>query len=91
MATHVGMNKGKLVAQKNKWEATGRSAASQVLVGDSALEPFPGCVHIGSDEFFDLVSLEASGTYMNGYMVIDAETREIGLVEMSYQSLVYAG
>lgn len=39
-------------------------------------------------EFFDLVSLEPSGTYMNGYMLVDAKTKEIGLVEMSYKSFV---
>jgi len=41
------------------------------------------------DEFFRYLSLEASGTYMNGYMIVDTKTREIGLVEMSYQSFVY--
>ncbi len=41
------------------------------------------------DDFFRYVSLEASGTYMNGYMVVDAKTKEIGLVEMSYQSFVF--
>ncbi|MBN1995245.1 MAG: hypothetical protein JW953_21325 [Anaerolineae bacterium] len=41
------------------------------------------------DEFFEYVSLEPSGTYMNGYMIIDAKTNEIGLVEMSYKSFVY--
>ena len=41
------------------------------------------------DEFFRYVSLEASGTYMNGYMVVDAKTKKIGLVEMSYKSFVF--
>lgn len=41
------------------------------------------------DEFFDYISLEASGTYMNGYMVVDTNRDEIGLVEMSYQSFVF--
>jgi len=41
------------------------------------------------DEFYAYVSLEPSGTYMNGYMIVDTKTREIGLVEMSYQSFVY--
>ncbi len=40
-------------------------------------------------EFFEYVSLEPSGTYMNGYMVIDAKTQEIGLVEMSYKHFVW--
>ena len=41
------------------------------------------------DEFFKYVSLDASGTYMNGYMVVDTKTHEIGLVEMSYKSFVF--
>ena len=41
------------------------------------------------DDFFKYVSLEPSGTYMNGYMVVDAKTEEIGLVEMSYKNFVY--
>lgn len=41
------------------------------------------------DEFFKYVSLEPSGTYMNGYMVVDTKTKEIGLVEMSHKSFVY--
>jgi ABC-type branched-subunit amino acid transport system substrate-binding protein len=41
------------------------------------------------DEFYNYLSLEASGLYMNGYMVVDTKTREIGVVEMSYQSFVY--
>jgi len=41
------------------------------------------------DEFYKYVSLEASGTYMNGYMVVDIKTKEIGLIEMSYKSFVY--
>jgi len=40
------------------------------------------------DEFFNYVSLEPSGTYMNGYMLIDAKTKEIGLVEMSYKNFI---
>jgi hypothetical protein len=48
-------------------------------------EQFAGSI----DEFFELVSLEPSGTHMNGYMVVDAKTREIGLVEMSYRSFVF--
>jgi len=41
------------------------------------------------DEFYYYLSLEPSGTYMNGYMAVDSKTREIGLVEMSYKSFVY--
>lgn len=41
------------------------------------------------DEFFEYISLEASGTYMNGYLAADIKTREIGLVEMSYQSFIF--
>ncbi len=41
------------------------------------------------EEFFSYVSLEPSGTYMNGYMIVDTKTNEIGLVEMSYKSFVF--
>lgn len=41
------------------------------------------------DEFYEYLSLEPSGTYMSGYMVVNAATHEIGLVEMSYRSFVY--
>jgi len=41
------------------------------------------------EEFFKYVSLEASGTYMNGYMLVDTNTQQIGLVEMSYKSFVF--
>ncbi len=41
------------------------------------------------DEFFELISLEASGTYMNGYMVLDGKTGEFGLVEMSWDTFVF--
>lgn len=41
------------------------------------------------DEFFRLISLQASGTYMNGYMVTDVKTGEIGYVEMSYDAFVF--
>ncbi|MFQ3573732.1 MAG: hypothetical protein SNJ53_03770, partial [Thermodesulfovibrionales bacterium] len=41
------------------------------------------------DEFYYYLSLEPSGTYMNGYMIVDTNTRQIGLVEMSYKSFVY--
>lgn len=41
------------------------------------------------DEFFRYVSLAASGTYMNGYMIVDTRTREIGLVEMSDRNFVF--
>ncbi len=41
------------------------------------------------DDFYNMVSLEPSGTYMNGYMIYDDKTREMGLVEMSYKSFVY--
>lgn len=41
------------------------------------------------DEFFRFMSLEASGTYMNGYMVADARTGQIGYIEMSYDAFVF--
>jgi hypothetical protein len=41
------------------------------------------------DEFFDAISLDNTGTYLNGYMLVDAKTNETGLVEMSYRCFVY--
>lgn len=41
------------------------------------------------EDFFRYISLEASGTYMSGYMVVDAKTDDIGYVEMSYKSFVF--
>jgi hypothetical protein len=40
-------------------------------------------------EFFDAVSLDNTGTYLNGYMLVDAKNNETGLVEMSYRCFVY--
>ncbi|MBT3255432.1 MAG: hypothetical protein HN366_03080 [Deltaproteobacteria bacterium] len=41
------------------------------------------------DAFYDFISLEASGTYMNSYMVVDVNETEIGLIEMSYDTFFY--
>ncbi len=41
------------------------------------------------DDFFRYLSLDNTGTYLNGYMVVDANTNETGLVEMSYRCFVY--
>jgi len=41
------------------------------------------------DEFFDTISLDNTGTYLNGYMLADAKTGETGLVEMSYRCFIY--
>jgi len=40
-------------------------------------------------DFFDAISLDNSGTYLNGYMLADATTGETGLVEMSYRCFIY--
>ncbi|MBJ6799778.1 phospholipase B family protein [Geomonas propionica] len=39
--------------------------------------------------FFDAISLDNTGSYLNGYMLADANTGETGLVEMSYRCFVY--
>lgn len=36
------------------------------------------------DEFYDYLSMDNTGTYLNGYQIVDANTGEIGTVEMSY-------
>ncbi|MCX5903564.1 MAG: hypothetical protein NTV89_08875 [Proteobacteria bacterium] len=41
------------------------------------------------DDFFHYISLENSGTYLNGYMLVDSNNNETGLVEMSYQCFVF--
>jgi hypothetical protein len=40
-------------------------------------------------DFFYYISLDNTGTYLNGYMLVDANTNETGLVEMSYRCFVY--
>jgi len=40
-------------------------------------------------EFFDAISIDSTGTYMNGYMLADVKTMESGLVEMSYRCFVF--
>ena len=39
-------------------------------------------------EFYDYCKLDNTGTYLNGYHLVDANTGEIGLVEMSYNRTV---
>jgi len=41
------------------------------------------------DDFFQAISLDNTGTYLNGYMLVDAKNNETGLVEMSYRCFVY--
>ena len=48
-------------------------------------EQFSGSI----TEFFNAISLDNTGTYLNGYMLVDANTNESGLVEMSYRCFVY--
>lgn len=40
------------------------------------------------DEFYDIISIDNTGSYLNGYHLVDANTGEIGLVEMSYNRFV---
>ena len=39
-------------------------------------------------EFYDYICLDNTGTYLNGYHLVDSNTGEIGLVEMSYKRTV---
>jgi len=41
------------------------------------------------EDFFDAISLDNSGTYLNGYMIADVKNKETGLVEMSYRVFVF--
>jgi hypothetical protein len=40
-------------------------------------------------DFFDAISLDNSGTYLNGYMLVDVKNSETGLVEMSDRCFVF--
>lgn len=39
-------------------------------------------------EFYEYCSLDNTGTYLNGYHIVDANTGEIGLLDMSYNRFV---
>ena len=39
-------------------------------------------------EFYDYCKLDNTGTYLNGYAIVDANTGEIGLLDMSYNRFV---
>lgn len=39
-------------------------------------------------EFYEYIKLDNTGTYLNGYHLVDANTGEIGIVEMSYKRTV---
>jgi len=41
------------------------------------------------DDFFRYISIDNTGTYLNGYMLSDAKSGETGLVEMSYRCFIY--
>lgn len=73
-------------------ETTHRMSKSQVkpdglwIFWRAALaEQFSGSI----TEFFDAMSLDNTGTYLNGYMLVDAKNNETGLIEMSYRCFVY--
>ena len=73
-------------------ETTHRMSKSQVkplglwIFWRAALaEQFSGSI----TDFFHAISLDNTGTYLNGYMLVDAKTNETGLVEMSYRCFVY--
>lgn len=40
------------------------------------------------DEFYEYCKLDNTGTYLNGYHIVDANTGEIGLLDMSYNRFV---
>jgi hypothetical protein len=40
-------------------------------------------------DFFEAISIDNTGTYLNGYMLVDANTNETGLVEMSYRCFIF--
>lgn len=40
------------------------------------------------DEFYEYLSADNTGTYLNGYMLIDSDTGETALIEMSYNRFI---
>ncbi|MDE5651912.1 MAG: hypothetical protein K2I48_00410, partial [Muribaculaceae bacterium] len=50
----------------------------------AAAEQFAGSIQ----EFYDYCKLDNTGTYLNGYQLVDVNTGEIGLVDMSYNRFV---
>ncbi len=40
------------------------------------------------DDFYAYIAVDNTGTYLNGYMLIDAKTNETALLEMSYKRFV---
>jgi hypothetical protein len=73
-------------------ETTHRWSTSQVKTNGlwifwraTLAEQFSGSI----TDFFNAISLDNTGTYLNGYMLVDANTNETGLVEMSYRCFVY--
>lgn len=41
------------------------------------------------NDFYNSISLDNTGTFLNGYAAIDAHTGEMALIEMSYKRFVY--
>lgn len=86
--TDFGYNGKGLIFNETTHHATytePKAEALWMLWRAALAEQFAGSL----DEFYRYVSLEPSGTYMNGYMLVDSKTKEIGLVEMSYKSFVF--
>ena len=87
-ATDFGYNNKGIMFNETTHHATFTKPKTNALwmyLRGTLAEQFAGSL----DEFYELVSLEASGTYMNGYMIVDTKTKEIGIVEMSYKNFVY--
>ncbi len=40
-------------------------------------------------EFYDYISMDNTGTYLNGYMIVDAYREQIGLIDMSYDRFAF--
>lgn len=41
------------------------------------------------NDFYNSITLDNTGTFLNGYMAVDAHTGEMALIEMSYKRFVY--
>ena len=61
-----------------------RTAGIWLTYRSAAAEQFARSI----DEFYEYCKLDNTGTYLNGYQLVDANTGEIGLIDMSYNRFV---
>jgi hypothetical protein len=87
-ATDFGYNNKGMMFNETTHHATfsiPQAKALWMFFRASLAEQFSGSI----EDFYRYLSLEPSGTNMNGYMVVDAQSMDFGLIEMSYKTFVF--